>query len=58
MNFEIFEPNGHWQMKKTLAVLDKLDVKFLRGVIAGDIIGSKYGDCKLKCVCKVNKFFT
>ena len=44
--------------EKTLAVLDKLDVKFLRGVIAGDIIGSKYGDCKLKCVCKVNKFFT
>ena len=28
--------------EKTLAVLDKLDVKFLRGAIAGDIIGSKY----------------
>lgn len=28
--------------EKTLAVLDKLDVKFLRGAIASDIIGSKY----------------
>ena len=28
--------------EKTLAILDKLDVKFLCGAIAGDIIGSKY----------------
>ena len=35
-----------------------MEKKLILGAIAGDIIGSKYGDCKLKCVCKVNKFFT